>query len=473
MSDNADVVVVIPGIMGSSLIDGNGHEVWGLSGGALFRGLLTLAGSIRRLQLPDGIGDEHPGDGVTAGRLLPDLHVIPGLWTISIGYSKLLTHLQRTHSLTPYDPHRPEQPANLIPFPYDWRLSNRYNARRLKSFIEPALERWRAQPGCADARLILVCHSMGGLVARWYVDNESGAEHTRAVITLGTPHRGAAVAVGNLVNGVRKGLGPLAVDLTAVVRSLPSLHQMLPEYACVEGAEGLRTPTEARLPELSTALVADGARFLQQLNTAHDRVHGYEVHPLVGFRHPTATTVRLSLAGAEMIRTIEDADEKGDGTVPRLSAAPKGTLTKNPAAVHYTEDTHTALPGNKAAIDQIDGIMTTRPVEHLAAEIGIGITADDIVLAGETIVVRAETEDPHIPVHARLTDAATGIVIGMDRMLHENGRLAIGFADVPPGAYQVTVGWGLPSQLRDPVTTATLVADAAALREAYAATPQH
>lgn len=73
-----DVVVVIPGITGSTL-SRNGSPVWAPSAGALINGILTLGNSLKRLQLPEGIGDQHPDDGVQAVALMPDVHVIPGL----------------------------------------------------------------------------------------------------------------------------------------------------------------------------------------------------------------------------------------------------------------------------------------------------------------------------------------------------------------------------------------------------------
>jgi pimeloyl-ACP methyl ester carboxylesterase len=464
----ADVVVVIPGIMGSTLVDREGREIWGLAPGTLVRGLLTLAHGVRQLRLPDGIGDEHPADGVTAGALLPDLHVIPGIWAISVGYSRLVTHLKAAHSLVEFDPAHPERPANLVPFAYDWRLSNRYSAKRLKSVVEPVLARWREQPGCGEAKLVIIGHSMGGLVARWYLDREDGAAHTRSLITLATPHRGAASAVDRLVNGVRKGLGSFAFDLTGVARSLPSLHQLLPEYACVDDGKQLRKLHDTGLPEVSSALVADGIAFHDELDLPV-RPDGYDLYPLVGFRHPTATTVRLTGDGARMVRTIDGADEKGDGTVPRLSAVPKGLGSGGGAAQLYADDTHTALPGNKAVLDQIDGILTARRVEHLAPEFPVGVTVDELFVAGEPVTVRAEVEDRTIVVYAQLVDTDTGAILDTARLRPEDDSLAIAFHDVPPGAYQVRVGSGQPPRLRDPVTAATLVADPMALNEAHAA----
>jgi triacylglycerol esterase/lipase EstA (alpha/beta hydrolase family) len=181
------------------------------------------------LTLEEGIGDNPAGDGVRPVSLMPDLHVLPGIWSWNLGYDALLGWLRSRLALVDAPPDLPERPANLVTMPYDWRLSNRYNGRRLKSIVEPALERWRAQGGeFADAKLVFICHSMGGLVARWYLEREDGAEVTRRLVTLGTPYRGALCALDQLVNGVRKGIGPFKVNLSAFrAGDVPARHLLL------------------------------------------------------------------------------------------------------------------------------------------------------------------------------------------------------------------------------------------------------
>ena len=46
-----------------------------------------------------GRGDDDPGDGVKATRLMPDLHLLPGLWSID-GYGQLLEYLHAKFTLT-------------------------------------------------------------------------------------------------------------------------------------------------------------------------------------------------------------------------------------------------------------------------------------------------------------------------------------------------------------------------------------
>ncbi len=82
----SDVVVVIPGI-GGSVLARQGRELWAPRPGAALRAVLSLGSSIKDLELD---GDDPTaadlGDGITATRLVPDLHVVPGLgWKIE-GY---------------------------------------------------------------------------------------------------------------------------------------------------------------------------------------------------------------------------------------------------------------------------------------------------------------------------------------------------------------------------------------------------
>src|SRR5262245_15800072 len=109
--------------MGSVLRNADGEDVWKLGTGAILHGLFDRLRGLRALQLPAGIGDDHPGDGVTAPELMPDMHVIPGIWTVTIGYERLHNWFRDTFAVVEADPSRPDLVANYVRFPYDWRLS--------------------------------------------------------------------------------------------------------------------------------------------------------------------------------------------------------------------------------------------------------------------------------------------------------------------------------------------------------------
>ncbi len=459
-----DVVVVLPGILGSTLADKKGKLVWSPSAGEALRAIRTFGHSLQGLALEEGIGDNPPEDGVRPVSLMPDLHVLPGVWSWNVGYDVLLGWLRSRFALVDAAPDQPERLANLVVVPYDWRLSNRYNGRRLKSLVEPALERWRSQGGeFADAKLVFICHSMGGLVARWYLEKERGAAVTRRLVTLGTPYRGALNALDQLVNGVRKGIGPFKVNLTAFARSLPSTYQLLPEYACLEAPSGLAKTTEATLPsELNAGMVADGMRFHEQLDqaTTGRGEAGYDLHPIVGFRQPTWTTARLTGGLLELAYTIRNEDEGGDATVPRLSAAPKSLRPDSPA-IRWIADQHGALQNNQAALDELEGVLTAKPVVHRAPMgITVGVQLDDVVLAGEPIPIEATVSSgERVALRARVFDEqARPVATATLRPSGEGHRGLLG--PFPAGAYRVVVGGvGATAARVEQVTSAVLVWD--------------
>ncbi len=386
---STDLVVVLPGIMGSTLRKDN-KLVWAPSAGAVLQAVFTLGRSLTALRLPAGIGDGHPDDGVEPVDLMPDLHAIPGIWTPIKGYDHLLRRLRSLY--------KSGKIGEVLPVAYDWRLSNRYNAERLASIIHPALERRRASsPERADAQLVFVCHSMGGLVARWYLEKCGGAELTRKLITLGTPYRGAAKAVEQLVNGVRKGIGPLSVSLTEFARSLPSLHQLLPSYACIEHAGSLHRLGETTVPELNTAMVNDALAFHADLAAAEAArpASVTMTHAIVGTRQPTWTSLHINGTGVAALDTIGRDNDFGDGTVP-LAGAIGHDLPMDTNTVRRIVDQHGNLQANPWALDELEEVLVTTPVRRRAgATVSVRVAVPDLILASEPLpVVDIEADRP-------------------------------------------------------------------------------
>jgi pimeloyl-ACP methyl ester carboxylesterase len=453
-----DFVVFLPGIMGSTL-SRDGVLVWGPSAGAALRAVRTFGGSLRQLRLPEGVGDDHPDDGVEPVAVMPDLHVLPGLWTVQLGYERLLNWLESTFGLIRVEADGP--PGNFLAVPYDWRLSNRYNGRRLKAVVEPALERWRGRGGSyADARVIFICHSMGGLVARWYIQREGGAEVTRKLVTLGTPHRGALNSLEQLVNGVQKGPWPFRVNLTEFAQSMPAAYQLLPEYACLESGGGLAKTTEVDVPELSTAMAADAMRFHEQLDDLANPSWGagFDMHPVQGQNQQTATTARLSGGRVISSPVIEGRDEGGDATVPALSAVPKAVSPASPVLRHVTER-HGALQANRSVFDEIEGILTASEVVHRApTELPVDVRVADVFDPGEELAVEAAFHDGGAaPLEALLVDEA-GATVDRERLTRRADGYGAVFGSPPPGAYQVrVVGYGAARAEVAPVTAGVLV----------------
>ena len=62
------------------------------------------------------------------------------------------------------------------------------SAERLAAFIEKVARREGVE------QVDVVAHSMGGLVARWFIEKSGGGARVRKLITIATPHHGTALA---------------------------------------------------------------------------------------------------------------------------------------------------------------------------------------------------------------------------------------------------------------------------------------
>lgn len=78
-----------------------------------------------------------------------------------------------------------EEGKTLFALPYNWRLSNVYNAIELKNKIN------EVKDICQCNKVDIIGHSMGGLVARAYVEMGNYDNDIDQLIFLATPHQGA------------------------------------------------------------------------------------------------------------------------------------------------------------------------------------------------------------------------------------------------------------------------------------------
>lgn len=69
--------------------------------------------------------------------------------------------------------------------PYDWRLTIEEIA---KQYLKPKIEQVMKETG--KSKVIIIAHSMGGLVSRYYIQNMSGTQKISALYMLGTPNEG-------------------------------------------------------------------------------------------------------------------------------------------------------------------------------------------------------------------------------------------------------------------------------------------
>jgi pimeloyl-ACP methyl ester carboxylesterase len=391
-----DVVVVLPGITGS-VLQKDGKDVWNVSGGSVLRALLSLGQNVKDLALTEDPPDvDDLGDGVTAPKVMRDIHLIPGLWKID-GYSKTLKYVTDTFDVRAGE--------NFFEFPYDWRRDNRVAARKLAKNAEGWLASWREKSGAADAKLILVGHSMGGVISRYYLECLDGWRDTRVLVTFGTPYSGSLNAVGTLVNGLKKKIGPVGIDLSELVRSLTAIYQLLPTYACYDGGDGqLVGVSEATIPHVDRERAKAAAGFHDEIRNAvkaHEqeddyRENRYDIRPVVGTLQPTFQSARAAGDGVTLIRTYNGEDQGGDGTVPRVSATPVELEHEKNAM--FASERHASLQNEDAVLVQLRGVMSGLDVDFPAfrdafPSIGLSLELDDAYQTGEPVQVRVHPEE--------------------------------------------------------------------------------
>lgn len=466
-----DLIVAIPGILGSRLARKEGGRVvtvWDFS----IRHLPALLRTVARNDLMlTGNGIDPPDDGIEAVDLF-SYQLLPGFFGVD-DYASLLESLQRCVGA-----------GQMITFPYDWRLSNRHAAKRLETAALDALKRWRADSGNAGAKLWLVCHSMGGLVARYFCECLGGAADTRAIITLGTPHRGSVRALDALVNGKRFGLSFAAIDVTRTVRSLPSAYELLPLFPVVrqEAGDGIKMHRVAELfgldpetgsdipgwiaPEqqgLPPPLPGIDRAMLKRSLEFHAAIRApalaraqkgescpYRQEAFFNRRQPTALSARLKGNELQLLNTYPEErggrwieeDARGDGTVPSFSSVPiewDDTANAVPVAEKHAE--------MQAGIALQDSVFNwLRPLDVRAMR-GVGpcdteVIALDVPIAcveGDDVIIRTAALRPT----AGFVDVAhvdSGIkstkpigLVGNDRTTESV------FSRLTPGVHRVTV----------------------------------
>jgi pSer/pThr/pTyr-binding forkhead associated (FHA) protein len=293
-------VAVVPGFAGSNLWRA-GEQVWP---------------SLGLLGHPEQLRVERP---LEARGILRQLVVVPGLLELA-QYSALTDHLCQSLGY--------EVGRDLLEFAYDFRQDNRRSAMELGA----AIERW--DPG---APITIVAHSMGCLIARYYVERLGGKRRVERVVLLGGPHAGNPWAFAALLSGPK--LLPLGVKNARwreQLATFPSWYQILPTGSCVSDGDApldvLGDDTWV-LPR-HRPLLHDARRFRQELGT-HSSVpavciFGYGVKTVSG------ASVERS-RGGEIVRADLRYTDDGDGMIPQHSAILPG------AEIHPVRQRHGAL----------------------------------------------------------------------------------------------------------------------------------
>lgn len=218
----------------------------------------------------------------------------------------------------------------LFTFPYDWRQSNVLTAQELKNKIN------EVQSICGCEKVDLIAHSMGGLVARQYVQSDSYDNDVDQLFFLGTPHLGAPKAylmweggevlledAGDIVLSLKLSLEARVLGFDSLfdyIQSWPvfSIRDLLPIYSYLTYESGnppiypLGHPTND---------------FLERLDSGSDLIVARNIRPInfVGSFSDGALgslVVRESESLPKWLHGMPITYIRGEGdkTVPTLSA---------------------------------------------------------------------------------------------------------------------------------------------------------
>jgi pimeloyl-ACP methyl ester carboxylesterase len=415
------LIVIIPGIGGSEFTGPTGRMEWALGGSAIARFLIRP-----KLLDIDEAGALEPTSLVrtftTFGSLI-NITGYEGLSTLlGTAFSDLESHNYRRGQPVP-------SKTDVLLLPYDFRRSVADSAVTLADAVGQALV--GVHESAQRDRVIVVAHSMGGLVARYWIGALGGWRVCKALLTLGTPHRGAPKAFDWLVNG--PGIGRLRHSgVTRVLRRWPSVYELLPQYPAIwdereqRAIETYRLPAALvrRQPRLKNYEATFAAMSGQARRTHADIAAGWQqipagrapdLIPCFGRGHPTVNLMRLSRQGALLI-SKEDPPWRGnvgwagDGTVPALSAVP-AELGEARAVWRGLPERHGDLACTSGLLDPLvsyNGAALPTRGQELPEVPWLGIDLDDVVPSGEPVPLGVRVQ-PNLEaaqgLHVSLTSA--------------------------------------------------------------------
>ena len=486
-----DLIVILPGILGS-VLQKDGRDLWAVSGQAIWNILRTGGNAVGDLKVQQDDPDaENLDDGIRATRLVENVSIIPGLMKID-GYTDATrTIVNNFSNVTQGDIYNDpdDQAANFYHFPYDWRRDNQVAAKILKRLLDKRLKCWREHSGNPNAKVILLAHSMGGLISRYYLEVLGGWTDCKALFTFGTPYRGSVKAVDFLANGYKEAF----IDLTQVLRTMTSVYQLLPRYKALKiGNEFYRiAESPVDLPNIDRAKAQAALNFYNTIDDAADvNQHNptyrrsFVTCPIVGVIQPTQQSAelidgRLTTSGILPTWLLDRPNvSDGDGTVPQVSATPvqMGDLEML-SMVDYIAESHGALQNQPdtllnllkrieaaqtASLEDVRGGVEGVGSRGIRGLKGIGLDLDDLYRIDEPITMRAKISGS-AAVNALMAEitCVSEQRPAIDRNFTlEDSTWVMAMDNLAAGVYRVTVKTDHPSEdAPNPVHNLFTVAD--------------
>lgn len=371
-----DVLVFLPGIMGSELHDAEGR-VWP---GTLIDGVFKFSDKRFERLLAD---DLEPRD------------IIREVGGVVKVYEPWIEALESMRSRETGAALFSEAAKSLRVVPYDWRKSASLAAERLAVAVDEV-----RQSHGADAQIHIAAHSLGGVIARYYLqsarfEQRPGFKHVRSFITFGTPHNGSPIAVAGAI-GQHQAQFLDSKQTKTIVNDerFPALYELFPDPSIAivwdRTTKGRLQPLSIYDPAFGQAKLGLNAKNLQRALDLHNAIRGKKwpdvrTFIFVGTRFETITHFYWNGTRAQRV----DTEDAGDGAVPLTCSMVPGQQMR------FTSREHGAILLSKEARDGLgelfgaDGLLFTDP-----NTIVIVAPRDQVVSHNEPIHILLRVEGP-------------------------------------------------------------------------------
>jgi pSer/pThr/pTyr-binding forkhead associated (FHA) protein len=286
------IVVFLPGTMGSELWLGN-ERVW--------PNVKTILSNPEIFRYPSDVPLEPRG-------IVEEVVIVPNLIKQD-QYNRLGDYLVEELNY--------QRGVDYFEFAYDWRQDVRISARQLGQLVE-------SLP--ANRPVVLIAHSLGTMVSRYYIECLNGKKRIERVILMGGPHQGAVKGLTSMLVAPQVlPFGIMGERLRQIVLSFPTSYQILPTYAVATDQEGKKInflDYENWVEERYLPLLRAGKEFRKELGDSSS----IPAVSIFGYGIKTISTVNVVRNRTGKIEKVDYTTEpNGDSSVLERSAVLKGT----------------------------------------------------------------------------------------------------------------------------------------------------
>ena len=394
------IAIVIPGIMGSALRNGD-HHVW-IGMDELFKGGMKKYLSI-------------DADNVHASGVLKKY------------YEKLVRHLSKTHQ--------------VLTFSFDWRKDIAKEAEKLAGKIR------EFQTAFPQTPLHVVAHSMGGLLARQvWMDNPDIWEKFKQndssrFLMLGTPWLGSYLIM-EVLTGHSKRVKQLALvdikhnkkELLKIFVKYPGIYQLLPidnrEFESAAFWNEVQKHAGSKMTVPTQRMRTFFKKYKAKVE-AFDRKETFEnTYYIAGKKDSTVCDYEFTenWFGKSDIEYKKTA--AGDGSVTWESGIP---VNLDPERVYYTQTDHTNLPNDPDLFGGILDILFKGGTNKLSLTKPVVRSTGNHVVNDEIVFYGLSDED----IFRNIFDEAES-----DKLPHEssNFEVTVTNASLRAASYPVVAG---------------------------------